>query len=88
MFHEAEIGIFVKAGLTPVFFGDVIVGPAMPCLTYMLTFPDVAELGKRWAAFSADPAWKEISKRPGNTDPEIVSNISNLYLSPLSCSQI
>jgi len=88
MFNEAEIAIFVKAGLTPVFFGDTIVGPAMPSLTYMLTFPDVEELGKHWAAFSADPAWKELSHRPGNTDPEIVSNISNLYLSPLGCSQI
>jgi hypothetical protein len=88
MFNEAEIAIFVKAGLTPVFFGDTIVGPAMPSLTYMLTFPDVAELGKHWSMFSADPAWKELSHQPGNTDPEIVSNISNLYLSPLACSQI
>ena len=88
MFNEAEIAIFVKAGLTPVFFGNTIVGTAMPSLTYMLTFPDVAELGKHWSAFSSDPAWKELSHKPGNTDPEIVSNISNLYLSPLACSQI
>jgi hypothetical protein len=88
MFNEAEIAIFVKAGLTPVFFGDTIVGSAMPSLTYMLSFPDVAELGKHWANFGADPAWRELSHKPGNTDPEIVSNISNLYLSPLACSQI
>lgn len=88
MFNEAEIAIFVKAGLAPVFFGDTIVGPAMPSLTYMLTFADVAELGKHWAAFVADPAWKELSHKPGFTDPEIVSNITNLYLSPLGCSQI
>jgi hypothetical protein len=43
---------------------------------------------KKWAAFGSDPAWKDLSHRPGNTDPEIVSNISNLYLSPLGCSQI
>jgi hypothetical protein len=54
----------------------------------MLTFANTAELTEKWAAFSADPAWKELSHRPGNTDAEIVSNISNLYLSPLSCSQI
>jgi hypothetical protein len=29
-----------------------------------------------------------VSRQPGNTDAEIVSNISNLYLSPLTCSQI
>jgi hypothetical protein len=54
----------------------------------MLTFEDVADLNKKWAVFASDPAWKDLSHKPGNTDAEIVSNISNLYLSPLSCSQI
>lgn len=88
MFNEAEIAIFVRTGLTPVFFGDTLVGDRMPSLTYMLTFEDVADLNKKWAVFGPDPAWKELSRKPGNTDPEIVSNISNLYLSPLTFSQV
>jgi hypothetical protein len=88
MFDEEEIGIFVRTGLAPVFFGDTVVGHRMPSLTYMLTFEDVADLNKKWSVFAADPAWKDLSQRPGNTDADIVSNISNLYLSPLSCSQI
>ncbi len=88
MFNQAEIGIFTRTGLAPVFFGDTLVGHRMPSLTYMLTFEDVADLNKKWAVFASDPTWKELSHRPGNTDAEIVSNISNLYLSPLSCSQI
>ena len=88
MFNEAEIKIFLRSGLTPVFFADTLIGARMPALTYMLTFPSVAELTAHWGAFSADPEWKELSHRPGNTDAEIVSNISNLYLSPLACSQI
>jgi hypothetical protein len=88
MFNQAEIAIFVRNGLNPVFFGDTLIGTRMPCLTYMLTFADMAELTAHWAAFSADPEWKELSHRPGNTDAEIVNNISNLYLSPLTCSQI
>jgi hypothetical protein len=88
MFNEAEIGIFTRHGLAPVFFGETLVGSRMPSLTYMLTFADTAELTKNWAAFSGDPEWKELSHKAGNTDPEIVSNISNLYLSPLECSQI
>jgi NIPSNAP len=88
MFNDAEIGIFKRTGLTPVFFGDTLIGTRMPNLTYMLTFKDTAELTERWAAFRDDAEWKELSHRPGNTDAEIVSNISNLYLSPLSCSQI
>jgi hypothetical protein len=88
MFNEAEIGIFTRTGLAPVFFGDTLIGHRMPSLTYMLTFEDVPDLIKKWSAFGSDPAWKDLSHRPGNTDPEIVSNISNLYLSPSSCSQI
>jgi NIPSNAP len=88
MFNEAEIGIFARTGLTPVFFGDTLIGHRMPSLTYMLTFADVADLNAKWAVFGSDPAWKELSHRPQNTDAEIVSSISNLYLSPLSCSQI
>jgi len=88
MFNEAEIAIFVRTGLTPVFFAETLVGTRMPSLTYMLTFADTAELTTKWTAFGADAAWKELSRKPGNTDAEIVSNISNLYLSPLACSQI
>lgn len=88
MFNEAEINIFTQSGLKPVFFGDTVIGARLPCLTYMLVFADLSELTARWAAFSSNPAWKELSHRPGNTDAEIVSNITNLYLSPLSCSQI
>lgn len=88
MFNDAEIGIFMRTGLNPVFFADTLIGARMPCLTYMLTFADMAELTAHWATFAADPAWKALSHKPGNTDAEIVSNVSNLYLSPLACSQI
>jgi len=88
MFNEAEIGIFVKTGLTPVFFGDTLIGPRMPSLTYMLTFADVAELNDHWRTFVSSSEWKQLSSRPELADAEVVSNISNLYLSPLSCSQI
>jgi hypothetical protein len=88
MFNQAEIGIFTRTGLAPVFFGDTLIGSRMPSLTYMLTFADVAELNGRWNVFVNDPKWKELSQRPQYADAEIVSKISNLYLSPLSCSQI
>jgi hypothetical protein len=88
MFNEAEIAVFARIGLAPVFFAETLVGTRMPSLTYMLSFADIAELTARWAAFASDPEWKELSHRPGNTDAEIVSNITNLYLSPLACSQI
>ena len=55
MFNEAEIGIFTRTGLTPVFFGDTLIGSRMPSLTYMLTFADVADLNAKWNVFVNDP---------------------------------
>ncbi len=88
MFNEAEIAIFTRTGLAPVFFGDTLIGSLLPNLTYMLTFADVADLNEKWKVFVSDPEWKELSHRPQYADAELVSNISNLYLSPLDCSQI
>jgi len=88
MFNTAEMAIFRRNGLRPVFFGETMVGAGMPCLTYMLTFANVEERMRRWAAFVADPEWKKLSSTPGYTDPEIVCNISNLILSPTPYSQI
>jgi hypothetical protein len=88
MFNRAEIAIFRRNGLRPVFFGETLAGSGMPSLTYMLTFADMEERMRHWAAFVADPEWKKLSSTPGYTDPEIVSNISNVILAPTPYSQI
>ena len=88
MFHGGEFDIFERTGLHPVFFGDTLIGSRMPSLTYMLTFADTHELEANWAAFSNDPAWKKLSALPRFASEAIVSNIGNLLLSPLSCSQL
>lgn len=88
MFNNGEIDIFHRTGLRPVFFGETLVGSKMPSLTYMLTFENLAEREKNWAAFIADPDWKKMSTTPGYTDGDVVSNITNLILKPSPCSQI
>ncbi len=88
MFNTAEIAIFRRAGMHPVFFGETIVGPNMPNLTYMLAYEDMAAHDRQWSAFAADPEWKKLSTTPGWTDPEIVSNITNSYWRPAAYSQI
>jgi NIPSNAP len=88
MFHRGEFEIFQKAGCHPVFFGDTLMGPRMPNLTYMLSFANLTELEAGWAAFSADPDWKKLSSSARYSYESIVSNISNLILSPLAASQI
>jgi hypothetical protein len=88
MFHSGEFDIFKAAGFHPVFFGDTLIGSRMPNLAYMLSFADMAELEAKWDVFRNDPAWKKLSSSPRYAFDQIVTNISNLMLSPLDCSQI
>ncbi len=88
MFNDAEIGIFKRLGMQPVFFGDTFVGTHMPNLTYMLSFDNLAAREKLWQAFGSDPEWQKLRAQPGNSDSEIVSNISNAILRPLPFSDI
>ena len=88
MFHSGEFEIFKNAGFQMVFFGDTLIGQRMPSLTYMLSFADLAELDAKWVVFRNDPAWKKLSADPKFAFEAIVSNITNLVLSPLAASQI
>jgi hypothetical protein len=88
MFHSGEFDIFAKSGFHMVFFGDTLVSSRMPNLTYMLSFNDAAELDAKWDVFRNDPDWKKLSADPRFGFEPTVSNITNLILSPLDCSQI
>ena len=88
MFNAGEFDLFKAAGFNNVFFGDTLVGARMPSLTYMLSFDDLAQLNTHWAAFSGNPEWKKLSSDQKYAFEPIVSNITNLILSPLSSSQI
>ncbi len=85
MFNVDELPIFYKTKLNPVFFGEVIAGEHMPCLTYMLTFKDMAERDANWKQFVADPDWKRISTAPEYANT--VSNIIRVFLEPTTYSQ-
>jgi len=86
MFNAGEVPIFRKTGLTPVFFGETLLGEKMPSLNYMLTFPDMAARDAAWAAFIKDPDWKTLSGDPQYK--ENVSAITDLILRPTPFSQI
>jgi hypothetical protein len=88
MFDVAEIAIFRRCAMLPVFFGETVIGRDLPNLTYMLAFDDLAARDKAWRAFSADPEWQKLRVTPGLTDPEIVTNITNSILRPLPFSPI
>ncbi|NLZ06359.1 MAG: NIPSNAP family containing protein [Phycisphaerae bacterium] len=88
MFNTAEIDIFRRTGLNPVFFGQTLAGDKMPNLTYMLVFNDMDERQANWKQFGSDPEWKQLSSMPEYADKEILCGITNLYLRPADYSQI
>jgi hypothetical protein len=89
MFNEAgEIAIFKRVGLTPVFFGEALLGSHLPNLTYMLVFDNMDEHDQNWKKFGSDPEWKQISSMPEYSDSKILSTITRTFLVPAAFSQV
>ncbi len=87
MFNNgSEIDIFKDSDLNPVLFGQTIVGPMMPNLTYMLAFNDMDERFASWDKFRIHPEWLKL--REVEKYKDTVSNITDIILRPLGCSQI
>jgi len=81
-----ELEIFAKTGLTPVFFGEALIGTRIPNLTYMLGFDNVEAKEAAWKAFIAHPDWAKLKADPQYAGT--VSHITNIVLRPAACSQI
>ncbi len=89
MFNEGgEIEIFRKTGLTPVFFGETLIGDSRPNLTYMITFDNMEAHDRNWKTFGSDPEWKRISGMEEYADKKLISKIVRTFLKPTSYSQI
>jgi NIPSNAP len=88
MFHSGEFGAFERAGFWQVFFGDVLIGPRLPKLTYMLGFPDLSERNAKWKAFQSDPEWKKLTGSSRFNYESIVSNVTNVMIAPTAYSQV
>jgi hypothetical protein len=86
MFNTEEFKIFYRTKLNPVFFGEVIAGKELPCLTYMLSFRNMEERDKNWANFGADADWKKVSAAPEYANT--VSRITKIFLEPVAYSQV
>ncbi|AMR34651.1 NIPSNAP family containing protein [Mucilaginibacter sp. PAMC 26640] len=89
MFNDqGEIDIFKRLGFKPVFWGETIIGPLRPNLTYMVTFDDLDAKNAHWKAFGGDPQWKKISTVPEYADALLVNKITSTLLVPTAYSQI
>lgn len=88
MFNQEEIKIFRDSGFAPVFFGEGLIAPRLPHLTYMVGFDNMAARDKAWDNFRTNPDWVKVRVKPGWTDAETVSNSHIAFLRPTSFSQI
>ena len=88
MFNTGEIDLFRKVGINPVFFGQAVVGPKLPNLTYLVWYDDMAARQKAWKTFLNSPEWGKMISKPEWANEEIVSNILNIQMNPLPFSDI
>jgi hypothetical protein len=86
MFNAGEIGAMQEVNLSPVFYGQALVGRDMPQLTYMLCSPDLETHKRSWAAFGAHAVWVRLKNDPQYADT--VSRITSRFLVPAAYSQI
>ncbi len=86
MFNAGEIGVMQDLNLSPVFYGQALVGRDLPHLTYMLCSPDRETHQKNWAAFTQHPVWLKLKADPQYADT--VSKVTSRFLAPAPYSQI
>jgi hypothetical protein len=86
MFNDGEIDVMREVGLGPIFFGQALIGPNLPHLTYMLSAEHRDAHKEHWSAFGKHPTWKKMSSDPQYADT--VSKITNHILTPTYYSQI
>ena len=80
-----EIKLFDELGFNAVFYSEVLAGPDMPNLMYMVTFKNEADRDAHWKAFGDSPVWKKLSAQSKYQDN--VSHIDNTYLYPTKYSE-
>lgn len=86
MFNRGELSVFHKTGLHATFFGEILAGPQMPALVYMLWFKDMEERNINWQKFSSHPDWVEMKAKPEYANA--ISVVNRKFLLPLEYSQI
>jgi hypothetical protein len=86
MFNAGEIGVMQELNLSPVFYGQALVGRDLPHLTYMLCSPDLDTHKVNWKAFTVHPVWVKLKGDPQYA--ETVTKVTSRFLVPAAYSQI
>jgi len=86
MFNAGEIETMQELNMSPVFYGQALIGRDLPHLTYLLSSPDRETLARSWTAFGKHPVWTKLKNDPQYADT--VSKITSRILVPTSYSQV
>jgi NIPSNAP/TAT (twin-arginine translocation) pathway signal sequence len=86
MFNAGEIGVMQELNLSPVFYGQALIGRGLPHLTYMLCSPDLETHKINWTAFTVHPVWVKLKGDPQYADA--VTKVTSRFLVPSAYSQI
>ena len=86
MFNEGEIDLMREVEMSPVFYGETLIGSDVPNLVYMLSADDMESHQSHWKAFLAHPTWERMKGMEKYKDT--VSKIKNWFLEPTSYSQM
>jgi len=86
MFNAGEIPLMQEVGLSPVFFGQTVVGTQMPNLVYMVSGENQDAHKVHWKGFFDAPVWKKLSGDPQYKDN--VSKVISIFLKRTTASQI
>lgn len=80
------IPLMQEVGLTPVFFGQTIIGSQMPNLIYLVSGENQEEHKKHWKDFFDAPVWKKLIGDLQYEDN--VSKVISVFLKRTPASQI
>lgn len=86
MFNAGEITLMQSLDLSPVFYGQALVGRNLPELIYLLCSPDLETHKRNWTAFGVHPIWVGLKSDPQYADT--VSKITSRFMVPAAFSQI
>lgn len=83
---RGELDLFRRCGMAPVFFGEMLYGPVMPNVSYMLSFEDDEARQTGWQKFKTSDEWNTMKVEP--EFKETATRIRNLFLRPTPESEI
>ena len=86
MFNSEEIDVFLKCGVNPLCFGQIIAGKDMPGLIYVTHYNDMTERDAAWDKFGTNPDWLRMRAAPEWANTTIQNN--RILLTPLPYSVI